>query len=429
MIKSVQRIQPPVFPVVKVVIPDVKYLNLQNGIPVFSIEAGTEDIMRMEIVFRAGQAKESLPLLASTANLMLSEGSLNYTSEELNRLLDYYGAFLNLNPEKDLAGIVLFFLNKHIDKIMELASEILYRPLFPVNELNNLMQKRLRWYIVNREKPANQAMDQFFESAFGKMHPYGRQLKEDDFENINPVLIKEFYSKYYAPDNMAIIMSGKIHPKTIELLNKYFGESAFRESANTDHKIIADPEAKKDVHLNKPDAVQTAIRIGSPTINKRYPDYPGLKIVNTILGGYFGSRLMKNIREEKGYTYGISSSVTSLDLSGYKVISTEVSPKNCSETVDEIFNEIKKLQSDKLGSKELELVRNYMSGEMVRMFDGPFAIAESFRSVWEFGLENDYYSRLSEKIINISPDEIIELARTYYKIDELYKVTVGPEGI
>jgi predicted Zn-dependent peptidase len=152
-----------------------------------------------------------------------------------------------------------------------------------------------------------------------------------------------------------------------------------------------------------------------------------LKILNTILGGYFGSRLMKNIREEKGFTYGISSSVTSLEQTGYKLISTEVSPKNCSETTEEILNEIKKLQSSKVGAKELELVRNYMSGEMVRMFDGPFAIAESFRSVWEFGLENDYYSRLSEKLLRISPDEIIELARTYYKIDELYKITAGPE--
>jgi zinc protease len=273
----------------------------------------------------------------------------------------------------------------------------------------------------------NLPIDQFFESAFGKSHPYGRQLKEDDFETINSGIIKEFYSKYYTPDNMAIIISGKIHPGTVELLNKYFGEISSGKPAGVDHGIIVSPDEIKNVHINKPDAVQVAIRIGSPTINKRHPDYPGLKIVNTILGGYFGSRLMKNIREEKGFTYGISSSVTSLDLSGYKVISTEVSAKNSSETIDEIFQEIKNLQTIHVDDNEMELVRNYMSGEMVRMFDGPFAIAESFRSVWEFGLGNDYYSRFTEKILKISPDEIIELAGTYYKIDELYKVTVGPE--
>ena len=181
------------------------------------------------------------------------------------------------------------------------------------------------------------------------------------------------------------------------------------------------------VSINKPGAVQTAIRIGSATINKRHPDYPGLKILDAILGGYFGSRLMKNIREEKGYTYGISSSLTSLDLSGYKVISTEVGRINTQKTIDEIYKEIRLLQTVPVGRDEMAVVRNYMSGEMVRMFDGPFALAESFRSAWEFGLDNSYYHRLAEKIITIEPDEIIELARKYYNIDELYEVTAGAE--
>ena len=134
---------------------------------------------------------------------------------------------------------------------------------------------------------------------------------------------------------------------------------------------------------------------------------------------------MKNIREEKGYTYGISSSVSSLDLTGFKVISTEVSQKNCQKAIDEIYREIKLLQSVPVKKEEMTVVRNYMYGEMVRMFDGPFALAESFKSVWEFGLDNNYYYRLADKIKTIDPDEIIELALTYYNVDELYEITVG----
>ncbi len=136
---------------------------------------------------------------------------------------------------------------------------------------------------------------------------------------------------------------------------------------------------------------------------------------------------MKNIREEKGYTYGISSSVSSLDLSGYKVISTEVGKQNCQKAIDEIYKEISMLQNVPVSNEELGIVRNYMSGEMVRMFDGPFALAESFRSAWEFGLDTSYYYSLAEKIKTIEPDEITELARTYYNIDELYEITVGSE--
>jgi zinc protease len=425
MMNSLQRIQPPVFPVEKVNVPEASSYRLNNGVPVFLIEAGTEEIMRLEFIFRAGQVNESLPLLASTTNMMLSEGSQNYSSEELNRLLDYYGAFLNLSADKDLAGIVIYFLSKHIEKVLELSREILFRPVFPEAELGSLMKKRIRWYMVNREKVQNLATDQFFESVFGKNHPYGHQVAEKDFEGMNSALLKDYHSRHYTADNMAVIISGKIHEKTIELLNNYFDGNSSRKINKADPVNLPKGEKRKKVHINKPDTVQSAIRIGSATINKRHPDYPGLKILDSVLGGYFGSRLMKNIREEKGYTYGISSSVSSLDHSGYKVISTDVSKKNCQKTIDEIYNEIRLLQSVPVKKAEMEVVRNYMSGEMVRMFDGPFALAESFRSVWEFGLDNSYYYRLAEKIKTIDPDEIIELARTYYNIDELYEVTVG----
>jgi zinc protease len=427
MMNNLQRIQPPVFPVEKVIIPEAKTFSLNNGVPVFLIEAGTEDIMRLEFTFRAGQVKEYLPLLASTCNMMLSEGSQNYTSEELNRSLDFYGIFLNQSAEKDRAGIVLFFLNKHIEKVLELSREILFRPVFPEPELNALMKKRFRWYMVNREKVQNLAIDQFFESVFGKNHPYGYQILEQDFERLTPSVLSDFHSRYYTARNMAIIISGKIHPRTAELLNSTFGSMDLKEMKIEDSVNSIKSEQLKKVFINKSGAIQSAIRIGSTTINKRHPDYLGLKILDSVLGGYFGSRLMKNIREEKGYTYGISSSLSSLDLTGYKVISTEVGQKNCQKTIDEIYREIQLLQSEPVKKDEMAVVRNYMSGEMVRMFDGPFALAESFRSAWEFGLDNCYYYRMAEKIKTIDPDEITELAKTYYKLDDLYEIIVGSE--
>jgi zinc protease len=422
---SLQRIQPPVFPVEKIVIPEAKSFSLNNGVPVYLIEAGTEDIMRLEFTFKAGQVNEYLPLLASTTNRMLSEGSQKYSSEELNRILDFHGAFLNMSAEKDRAGIVLFFLSKHIEKVLELSREILFRPTFPLTELNSLMKKRLRWFQVNREKVQNLAIDQFFESVFGKHHPYGYQVTEKDFTMMNPILLADFHDKFYTPGNLAIIVTGKIHERTSDLLNAYFGEISSKNIYIEDSENVIKGEKKKTVHITKTGTVQSAIRIGSATINKRHPDYHGLKILDSVLGGYFGSRLMKNIREEKGYTYGIGSSVTSLDLSGYKIISTEVGRKNLMPAIDEIHKEIRLLQSVPIEKEELTVVRNFMSGEMLRMFDGPFALAESFKSSWEFGLDNSYYYRLAEKIRTIEPDEIIELAKTYYNIDDLYQVTVG----
>jgi len=171
---ALQRIQPPLFPFSATISIPVKHIYLRNGISVFIIDSGTENVMRIEFIFRAGIVKEDIPLLATTTNMMLTEGSEKYTSEELNRLLDYYGVFLNPGVEKDTAGLMVFFLNRYIDKVLGLTREVLFRSTFPEKELVLLMKKRLRWYMVNREKVQNLAMDAFFESIFGNHHPYGR---------------------------------------------------------------------------------------------------------------------------------------------------------------------------------------------------------------------------------------------------------------
>lgn len=427
MTEELKRIQPPVYPVGEMIIPEVSSYKLDNEVPVYLIESGTEEVVRIEFTFHAGQIKDQIPLLSTTCNAMLSEGSKNYTSEELHKQLDYYGAFLHMSVEKDRAGIVMFSLNKHIDKIIELSHEILIRPVFPEPELNALLKKRLQWFRINKEKVQNLAYDQFFESIFGKLHPYGRQVVENDFSAITVASLADFHSKYYTPDKMAIIMSGKIPEQSIALLNKHFGNLSIGEIFN-DIKPGKPMglETKKNL-VKKPGSVQSAVRIGSATINKRHPDYLSLKVLDSVLGGYFGSRLMRNIREEKGYTYGIRSSVTSLELSGYKVISTEVGSKNCRNAINEIYKEIQLLQKEFVEEEELKVVRNYMAGELLRMFDGPFSTAETFKSAWEFGLDNNYFIRFAEKIKTITPDEIKSMALTYYSVDELYEVIAGSE--
>jgi predicted Zn-dependent peptidase len=391
----------------------------------FLIDAGTEDIMRIEFVFRAGMVQEYLPLLATSTNMMLTEGSERYTSHELNSILDYYGIFLNLSAEKDTAGLTVYFLNRYFEKALELLVEILFHPEFPEKELINLMNKRLNWYRINRVKVQNIATEKFFESVFGSHHPYGRQVQEADFEGMIPSLLKDFHKKFYMPEKMTMMVSGRIPVRAADYFEKYFGDLHSRKIYTEDSKNTIKGSSGIKEHIRKKGAVQTAIRIGSSAINKRHPDYPGLKFLNVLLGGYFGSRLMKNIREEKGLTYGIHSSVSSMDLSGFKVISTEVGKKNREQAADEIYKEIHLLQTKLVENDEIDVVRNYMSGDMVRMFDGPFAIAESFKAVWEFGLDYNYFIRLMNTIRTITPDEIIRLANTYYNIDDLYEITAG----
>lgn len=422
---SFQRIQPPVHPFDAQIDIPLKSLALNNGARVYMIEAGTEDVIRIECVFRAGIIKENLPLQASSANMMLTEGSERYTSEELNALLDYYGIFINLQAERDTAGLTAYFLSRYFDKSLELIAEVLFSPVFPAKELEKLMKKRLNWFRINREKVQNIASDRFFESVFGHNHPYGRQVGEPDFDGMTPSLLRDFHSRLYRPEEMAVIVSGKIPGSAVASLEKYFGGLVSEKVQNIETESIIEGSHVRKEHISKKGAVQTAIRIGAATINKRHPDYPGLKFLNVILGGYFGSRLMKNIREEKGYTYGIHSIVSSFDKSGFRMITAEVGRENAGKAVDEIRKEINRLLTIPVPADEIEVVSNYMAGELVRLFDGPMSIAESFRSAWEFGLDLSYFSTIMHTIRTITPEEVIQLANKYYTTEGLYEITAG----
>jgi zinc protease len=426
MVPLNRKEQPQLSTVSPGIIPEVEKVVLSNGVNVYLIDAGTEELMKFDFIFEAGQIEEEIPLLSSTVNSMLAEGTKSYTAEELNENLDFYGAVFNNFTEKDAAGISILFLNKHLKKILELCREIIFYPVFPEAELVSLMNKRLQWYYLNQEKVPNLAYEKFFESVFGSVHPYGRKVIASDFNGVTVQMLQDFHTDCYNPSGMTIIVSGKIHQVTISILEDYFGKLPAKRK-NKKQYLAPPAEKSRRVTLNKKGAVQSSIRIGSVTIGKRDPDYHGLKILDTILGGYFGSRLMKNIREEKGFTYGINSGVTSYNLAAYKIISTEVGSEYTEKAIGEILNEIKLLQNVPPGKDEMDIVRNFMLGEMVRMFDGPFALAESFRAAWEFGLDNNYYYDLTTKIKTIDPDEIIHLARTYYNIDDLHVIVVGPE--
>ncbi len=399
---------------------------LDNKVPLYKFNAGDEEIVQIDFTFDAGEIKSVLPMVAPVTNMMLKEGTIRMKAEELNEKLDFYGILFSLFCSNDKAGISLFCLNKYLENALDLVSDMLIQPLFEEKELTTLLGKQKNEFLISRDIVGVLAKESFFSNIFGNDHPYGRIRELKDFDNITTEQLRSFHADYYIPDNLYIVIAGKISQSTENLINKYFGNQHRRGFVPQKFNLIPKEPAKRR-HTEKPNAVQTAIRIGSATIGKCHQDYPGLKIVNTILGGYFGSRLMNNLREDKGYTYGIGSSLYSTQQSGIKIISTEVNQANTNEAIDEIIKEISILGKEPIKNDELEIVRNYMLGNLIRSIDGPFALVDNFKSLYEFGLKNDFNYLLEEKIKNIAADEIMELVNTYYNIEDLTIVTAGKE--
>lgn len=407
-------------------IPVPEKINLDNGIKTYIINAGTQEIIKIDIIFNAGSWYQEKPLIATIVNEMLTEGTKSLTSQQIAEKLDYYGAFIHPNPTKDFGNITLYTLKKYLPETIKILDDIIKNPIFPEDELKTFLSKRKQQFQIELEKVTNIARREFNEQLFGENHPYGKKTKLKDYDLVNRKDVIQFHKRLYHSGNCKIILSGKIDDSDIKLLNQYLGSkdwSIKTEAKSLNFGITYQP--KMESFVEKENVTQSAIRLGGIIINKEHPDYHKLNVVNTILGGYFGSRLMKTIREEKGYTYGISSVLVSLKHAGYLVILSEVGANVAKNAIADVITEIKKLRLEKVSQQELNLVKNYMLGDLLRSFDGPFEISASFINIIDLGLDTNYYDKAVEAIRTITPDEIILIANKYLHEETLIKTIAG----
>ncbi len=425
--QKLNRISEPKFKAIeKPVVIKAEKTKLSNNIPIYLLNAGTQDVNRIEFVFKSGDSYQKQALVAFMTNGMLDEGTTKFKSIEIAEKLDYYGAFVDFDNARYNSYITLYSLNKHLKHILPILEDLIKNPVFPEKEFNIYKNNRKQQFIVNQSKVESIASQELLNLIFGDKHPYGEKVQLDDYDKVTFNELKEHHNKYYTANNCKILLSGKVNKEHTELLDKHFGGSDWfgNNTKNLNNYEIKQSSTKKK-NINKKDAVQTAIRIGKKTINRKHPDFIKLTFVNLVLGGYFGSRLMSNIREDKGYTYGIGSSLSSMFDSGLFHISTEVNNDVVNDALKEIYAEIKRLRTELMTEKELEMVRNYLLGDLLRSLDGPFAMASSLRTLLDYNLGYDYYDNIVKEVNNITVDDVRNCTEKYLHEDSMIEVLAG----
>ena len=399
--------------------------KLSNGMPVFLFDVSEQDFVKIELNFDAGSARSAKALIAGVTNKLLSEGTRSHSASEIAELIDSYGGFFETNITKDVAAVALYTLNKHLENTLPLLAEIIREAVFPKEELELHLAQKRNEFLVNKERVNFIARSHFPAILFGEEHPYGRILKTEDFNKVQRQDLVNFHQDHYISSDARIFVAGKVSSNITTLLERYFGD--MQASAVTNHFVLPEIKSSNTSYhfIAKESAVQNALRIGKTVIGRQHPDSAALRIVNTILGGYFGSRLMTNIREDKGYTYGIGSGIMNLQYAAFFFITSEVKSEVSEMAVTEIFKEIEKLQQQPVGEEELTLVRNYLQGEFQRSFDGPFALLNRFKEIYYSKLDYEYFENYIEKVKTITASEIMDLANKYLKQEELYTLIVG----
>lgn len=420
-----RTIQPPIYSLMQPEMLLPENTKLDNGIPLHLLQAGTQEVTRLDFIFEAGVWYESKPLQAALTNAMLQEGSRRYSAVQIAEIFDFRGAYIQFVVDQHFATISLISLNKHLSHLLPVVEDLIKSSVFPKQEFETLVSRRKQRFLLELEKVKVLCQKKLSEVLFGANHPYAQMTKASDFDAITKDDLVQFYQQYYRSGNCRILAAGRLEDNLTEMLNAHFGGSDWSGNKPVEKRVDQISSAEKIHRVVKKDAIQSAIRIGRLGVQKDHSDYLGLQVLNTILGGFFSSRLMTNIREEKGYTYGIGSTLISFRDAGYWVISTETDKSYVDQTIQEVFKEMARLRDELIPENELDRVRRYLLGEFIRDFDGPFAQAQAFRAVSDFGLDHSYYQKYYDVVHSIDAVQLQGLAQKYLKEEDFYTVVAG----
>jgi len=398
--------------------------ELDNGIKVFTINAGKQELVRIEFVFENVNWQEAKPLQAIAVSHLINNGTKTLSAREIADQVDYYGAFLQTDYGADQSSIKIYTLNKHLAAVLPIVWSILNESVFPQQELDLFKQNQQQSLKVSLQKNDFIARKNFAHAIFGRS-TYGSSIELEDYQAIERAELTSYFSAAYKPANCTVFVAGKFEATEFDLLNSIFGKDWDNREPSTVNKFSFDTHEKGELFIERPDAIQSAIRMGTLSINRTHADFAGFQVMNCLLGGYFGSRLMANIREDKGYTYGIGSAIVSMKDAGYFFIATEVGADVCTSALAEIEKEISLLKSELVSAEELDLVRSYMLGSMLGSLENAFSHADKFKNIYFSGLGYDYYENYIRTVKTITAEEMMALANRYLNTEDFIKVVVG----
>jgi len=397
---------------------------LNNGIELIIINIGSQKLTQVEVLQKGSRFLEKKKGVARATAKLLKEGSLNFSGSQIAETIDFYGANISSAASLDYSYAKVFSLSRYLENVLPILEEIIFRPLFSEDELVKYQKTNLEKLKLDQSKSEILAYKSVTEKIFGENHVYGYNSTEETYNDLTIEDLIDYHKHNLSAENTKIIMSGHVTDETIDSIKTMFS------GVKPSNQVIkyTSPTTQyqgKSFHQTANDDFQTSVKIGRRLFPRNHPDFNDLFITNTILGGYFSSRLMNTIREQKGYTYNVYSSMDMMMFDGYFNISTEVGNEYVEDTIKTIYEEIEKLQNDLVSERELDMVKNYLSGNFLNMIDGPFKLGGMAKVLALNNLTNTFYQNLMERIHTIDKSTVLKMAQKYFDKKDMVQVVVG----
>jgi zinc protease len=409
-------------------LPPYESHRLSNGLAVYLLPYGKTEVVELQWIFRAGKNYQSLSGLGNYTLRNMQEGTAAYTGLELAQQLDQYGAWLSHYTGEEISTLSLATVTKQLTHTLPILKEVLLHPQFPEQEFDRMKTRSLQNLEVKSQKTTYQARRKFGHLLFGAEHPYGRHFGREEVAALQLRDLVDFHQAYLYPGNSMLAVTGKFDRDVLlERLEEEFGSLSMQSAPEL--KSMATKELQTDIqrlHLFR-EGPQSTIRVGHLGIPREHEDFDGMRVVTTLLGGFFGSRLMKKIRVEKGYTYGIYASWAGMKHQGYLVAQTDVANQYVEPTLAAIRDEMEKLRQEPPSQEELQLVKNYLIGQSINQRETPFQMGEILRYSLGSGTSFEELDRRFAVIQEITPEQIRELAHRWFQPQDMLEVVCGGE--
>ncbi|MGL4347510.1 MAG: M16 family metallopeptidase [Chitinophagaceae bacterium] len=400
---------------------------LKNGIPYYFLEDKKLNIFQIEFTFVAGNCFDSKKLTASFTNSLLNNGTKQKTALEIEEYLEQRGAFFKTHCSYEIASITISGLSEYFEELMVLLHELFTESIFIEKEIEIQQENSIQQLKIQLQKSDFLADRKINEAIYGLNHPYGKFGNINDFNSIERNDILSFYEKYYINAKTVLFLSGALPQNYLVVLNENFGKLPWQVLEKKDFPYYkTEPSKNQKINIiNNKNASQIAIRLGTSFIGIGHPDYPKIQLLNLLFGGYFGARLMENIREEKGYTYGIYSYIQHHFHQSAFIITSEVKKEVSQLAIEEIHKEIKKLYTSKIQEEELTEAKNYLIGSLINDMDNVFLIMNKWKSFILNELPLSFFDDLVNNIKTTSCNDLFLLADKYFNNKCFYEVNVS----
>jgi predicted Zn-dependent peptidase len=410
-----------------------KTYTLTNGNAVHFFPEDGLGLLKVDFTFEAGSAYQPKLLVAAATNQLFSHGTKHHTADEIAEFLDARGIVMDYDTNYLGATLSVYSLPKYARELFPLLKELFLEPAFPKEEFDIYMAKRRQELQSGMQQTSYVARNLFYNAVYGN-HPLGFYAVPSDVSKVVVDDVRTFYARHYNLNDAEVLLSGQVDEQILQMFDKVFcgSKDSKVQDSRSDRTFLTEEAMRPTVlsaqHRSMPlkGAVQSTVRIGR-LLPWRWDDirYNQFQILNTILGGYFGSRLMSNLREEKGLTYGIYSQTNIFRGSILFFITAEVRGDATQEAVKEIYNELHKLMSEPVSQEELSIVKNYMVGDFMRSIDGTFERSTRYRLQNLSGATELFTEHYKQSLNNTTPRDLQNIAKEIFQDNMLTEVVVG----